>query len=308
MKLFVVPILLLLASPLTASAEWYWLTIPEDPEIGEFTELNAVEYAVAQIPKDQLQAVGDSLFEVSDLVEDSDSCVSKYSLPAIIQELRKYDAEHDFYTVTEEVVQGDIKQGYTYIETSTTTNQSTIDGREKLINSITTNANSCLEQEKAEREKKEREEQITKALETCDFDFFENEMTNAERMDSWNERQECNVSLNTEQDVVVPPVIIPSTEPKPVIQESIPLVVEPVITPGPVFVPGPEPIESENDDIGLFDSTTTTTTPTSTTEQTYEEVAENDEQTESRTKAIEPENRPSFLGRVANFFRNLFSW
>ena len=291
----------LLLTPQSANAEWYWLTIPEDPTIGEITELSAIEYAVTSIPKDQLQAVEDSFFETIELTEDSIACGDGYSLTAVVKQLRSFDAENDFYKVTETIVPGDVKPGTFYTEFSTTTNQTTIDGRDKLFKSIETKANDCLEKERQQIDEQIREEKIKAALNECDFDFFENEMTNEERMNTWDERKECT----TKTEEVTPEPVVPVAEeivapPKTTLAPE--AVSAPVTAPKPV-VTIPSATQTDNTVIDAVDEATTTD---GNAQETIEEVAEETVQTEpEQTEEVE---EPSFFKKIANFFTRLFKW
>jgi hypothetical protein len=51
----------------------------------------------------------------------------------------------------------------------------------------------------------QRESQIADAISNCDLEFFANEMTDEDRMDTWDERQACNkVETVAEQNIPVP--------------------------------------------------------------------------------------------------------
>lgn len=297
----VLPILtfVILLAPLSANAEWYWLTIPEDPTIGEFTELSAVEYAVTSIPKDQLQSVDESFFKTLDSAEKSESCSSQYSLASVIDELRKFDEDHDFYEVVETIEESEFK-GHTYTVISTTTSQNTIDSRSKLLVSIETKANDCLEREKQDIEKNIRAEEIQTALNECDSDFFENEMTNDERMDTWNERQECKVEIDAKKPEVT--TVIPEVVKAPIIEPEVTYVPTQSITPTPVpVVPKPELKETSNE---VEEVAPTTSEPKIDHIQEIEEI-----ETDIKLDVPEvTEEKTSFFKRVTNFFSRLFSW
>lgn len=289
--------LTILITPMSAYAEWYWLTIPEDSAIGEFTERSAVEYAVTSIPKDQLQAVEESFFTTLDLAEKSESCSSQYSLASVIDELRKFDEDHDFYEVVETVEESEFK-GHTYTVISTTTSQNTIDSRDKLLVSIETESNDCLEREKQDIEEKIRVEEINTALNECDFDFFENDMTNDERMDTWNERQECKVDTETEQPEVItiaPEIQTPVTQPK--------VIPVPIKAPAPTPVPVIKKTEPEEVDIEFEEIIATSS------ESDLEDIHISEE-VEAEPEIIPEiqEEKPSFFKRVTSFFSKLFSW
>lgn len=288
--------LLIFLTPASAYAEWYWLTIPEDPTIGEFTELSAVEYAVTSIPKDQLQTLPDTFMDTLSSTTDSAKCSGEYD--NAVKELREFDATHELYTTI----------GYK-ATTDIVLNQATVDSRASLITNIERGAMSCLKAEQNELEeqaKKEAEEkreaEVQQAVNDCDFDFFENEMTNEERMDTWDERQSCiNVTTveppedmpivpEIKEEPVVVPVVTP-TQPAPT-QTSVP---------APVF--SPEPVLEEQTETVVEEVEATTTEVVSTEPQ-----PEPEEVTEAETVAEPTPKSPSFLKRIANFFNKLFSW
>lgn len=165
-------------------------------------------------------------------------------------------------------------------------------------------------EEKAEKEAEEkaiadRIASVSKALEECDYDFFENQMTTKEKMDTYDERQACEQVEQT--------AFAPTSLP----QVVTPVVVEPVV---PAYTPPAQiqtaPVvadlapEQEIIEQKVSTSTEATTTP-ETIEVTQEELDQMVEERlherleEESEPLAEPEEKPSFFKRVTNF---LFGW
>ena len=168
-----------------------------------------------------------------------------------------------------------------------------------LPTSIEKSAKRCLVQEQEAIEEqvrkeaeKERLSEIDKALAECDTDFFEDEMTNDERMDTWEKRQDCLVE-KTDEIVTKPQPVIPVvTEPV-----SVP-VVKPVTVPVPVIE---KPAVEEVIETMEVANVQATATAEVSEEVTTEEAPIVEQQPE-------PIKEKSIFKRVVNFFTSLFSW
>ncbi len=161
------------------------------------------------------------------------------------------------------------------------------------------------QEEKAEAEAKKeaeaealvkRQKEIEEALANCDFDFFE-EMTNSERMKTYDEREACKTKTVSSPIPVSTPTPVPILTPTIQNQStSIPQVVNAQPTNSPT-----EPIQNTSEATSVNATGTVSIETTETLLQ--EQVAEVQEvKTEPETQ---PEEKPSVFKRVFNF---LFGW
>jgi len=296
----ILPAFLFLLIPVFAHAEWYWLTIPEDSTIGEFTELSAVEYAVTSIPKDQLQILPSTLMQTLSSTTNSTKCSNSYN--SAIQELRDFDSTHKLYTT---IYYSKGPEG-----TQTVFDQGTADARTNLLTSIEKSAKRCLTQEQEAIEEqvrkeaeKERLSEIDIALAVCDIDFFEKEMTNDERMDTWTEREACKnkniktVVVEKVNEQIVQPVSLPEVTPEPV----------DVAVATPIFTSNPLPVKADRENI-MTEEVKLSTGATTTTKNTEDIVKEEKPQQIDEVQIEQKIEKPSFFKKVANFFSKLFAW
>ncbi|MCA9360193.1 hypothetical protein KC850_04140 [Candidatus Kaiserbacteria bacterium] len=163
------------------------------------------------------------------------------------------------------------------------------------------------------------EAEFQRAVEECDFDYFENVMSDDERMDTYYERMACKEELAAEAEeesepmpepepVYVPPGIVPVSTPEPVIYKA---PAEPVsVTPSTV-TSRTEEETNVPEDIETEEATAPTSTSDEIIEMTQEEI---DRLVEQRVNEAleekEPEptpepEKPSLFKRVAEF---LFGW
>lgn len=285
MKLIFAFLLILLIFPISVHAEWYWLTIPDNPKIGDFTELSAIDYAVTSISKDQLTVLPEDFMGELSSSTKSKQCSGEYD--SVVQTLRDFDSNNEFYT---KLYYKGTSANYELI-----INQDTVNARNDLLKSLDQDVSYCLKQEqiilKEQSQKEaeqERQAEINKAIENCDIDFFQNQMTDKERMDTWSERQACSQDRN-------PVNLAISTEVK-AIQNSAPVTSSPVTVTKTISKPKANTPEKEA--TSEIKTTVSSSTPT-TSDQTNDQVVP--EQT-----TTPPQQHISLLQRISNFFRNLF--
>lgn len=290
-------IFLLLVAPVFVHAEWYWLNIPEDPDIGEFTELSAVQYAITSIPKEQLQLVQNTLIEIWDETKKSEACSNERELA--IQEMREFDANHEMYNVVYFKGMGN----------ENVFNQETADARASLLLNLENTAKNCLVKEAKNLEEKARKEaeekrlnEVNNAIKNCNFDFFDNEMTNAERMNTWSDRESCkNKPVSVIETVASNPVeAVPSVK-----QEIVPYIIPAITTDTNPVVSKMTQTKHEGDVIGNSEYKVEATTTDAIAERSTEEPKE------IVVESVQAENvmdNKSFFRKITNFFIKLFSW
>lgn len=195
-KVIVALLILSTVSPFTASAEefWYWVSVPANPKTGYFTEgpntvgqtnnalvvrtTTSAGYPVITAVKTPLP---DDFMKVMEMTEDSKGCAKE--LKNALSKLREFDSKNRI--VNE-------------IKSSVEINEKSLSGREKLLIKILDGAEQCLEADenkKEAREDEKRQIKIEEAIEECNFEFFEEEMSRRELMQTYKERMECKNGL-----------------------------------------------------------------------------------------------------------------
>ena len=158
--------------------------------------------------------------------------------------------------------------------------------------------------EAAERYEREQQAKLEKAIEECDFDYFET-FSDKEKMATYDERMACTEKAKETVPAEVVPVDIPE-----------PMQIEPVAT---TYVPPAPTIQTESateDDIDKIEEVIgeeiSTTTEATTTEEVIEVTQEEldrmvEEKLNEKLNEVqaEPTPKPSFLKRITNF---LFGW
>jgi hypothetical protein len=260
---------LIIFVPVHADAAWYWLVNNENSGLSDFVEMSALEYAETTVSKDLFYYIEDDFFDTLQKAKGSSECTQQY----------------------EDTV--DSLENVAVQSTSTSTNKYGKEDRmESVVNRAIQSIGKCFED-------------IAKqlAIENCDFDFFD-EMTNSEKMDTWDERDACNKKAEEKEVVSVPVSTTPIVAP-------VPAPVVPAVTYSPpvqavtdFVVPDaldevPSPVESST-------STGATSTPEETITVTQEEL---DRMVQEKLKEPEipskPMEKPSFIKRVVSF---LFGW
>ena len=323
--------------PIFVYAEWYWITVPQDPGTGYFKEqispktIGYTDPNQTQVNETQT-VLADTFMDTMDLANDSKECDDE--LDNAIEALRKFDTSHSLYSKETTSCSGNecksIGDGYTVeaIKGETTIlsykviNEDTIEDRKRLIKSIESNTLKCLEDEQKELEEKQKEiemaaeeqkhrEEIERAIEECDFDFFENDMSNAERMDTWEQRENCKDN-STQVETKEVEKVSSSVEPVQIVSNVTEQIayrppssnnISNTVETEPIF------LDKINDSENITEATTTE----------YKENMEDFEKVVEKTEAGTNQNdihiesspqsqvRPSFFKRVINFFVSWFN-
>lgn len=286
---------------IASSSQWYWVSVPNEPMTGYFIEEvspNTVGYEGAGSGSHSGKTVTpDGFMDVMNETKDSSKCSGE--LNSAISQLRNFDSR--------EVIQPDVK---CMQECGPYFSEESLPERESLLSQLKTSAEQCLLKEqtaikKAEEERIQKEaeakrlDDIAEAIESCDYDYFNNEMTNDERMRTYNERMKCQDSTTLPAPAYVVPPVIKETYIPP--QQVIPTVTRPV----------PEVVTDNFTDVNDEE---TTSLPASFVEgeQMTEEASESDtgQQLTEESSVAEPESvkepqKESFFKKVWNF---LFGW
>ena len=199
-----------------------------------------------------------------------------------------------------------LDEGYPYVggfPSQSSQNQAQKDlfeGRTSMMERVINNINACfakIEEEKKGEILKQRQEQVSTALQECNFDFFE-EMTNQEKMDTFGERKACEEDKNEPESK--PVQITPISAPVP----------EPVAA--PTYVPTTPvesaPVKKEPVEVGspITESTSTLEKIELTQEELDRIVEEKINEKINEVETVEePVKKPSFFKRVKDF---LFGW
>jgi len=299
---------LVFALPQFANAAWYWVPVPTAPQTGYFIEEvspNTIGYtAPDSVSYEGRTITPEGFMDVMDYTKDSSKCSGE--LDSAISQLRNFDSS--------KVVQ---PTGRCYGECGPYFAQGAETERASLLSKLKSSAEQCLVNEEQaiqkaeeERQRKEAEAKRLKEVEqagaNCDFDFFSNEMTDKERMDTWEERQACKAKDTTEavSELVVEsvtPVIQPAqpTQPTQPSQPTLPVSQTPIVTPSytqPVTKADNSNIESEQKE----ETAATSTVSSETVEQTMPEIQETEV-----TTAQEPE-KVTFFQKIIRFFTGWF--
>jgi len=190
---------------MAVESQWYWISVPEDPLKGYFVEeieetqntigFNKVETEVLKSSATRT-VVPDSFMEVMDETEDSPRCSGE--LEDALSKLRAFDASHEILIPFDcgpygMYCKGDYRRN--------TANLKTIESREVLLDRIENDAHQCLDREHREviakelkENTKQRLQDVQKAIEKCDYEFFDAEMTSRERMQTYKQRMACEES------------------------------------------------------------------------------------------------------------------
>jgi len=289
--------------PQFANAAWYWVPVPTAPQTGYFIEVvspNTIGYTGSDFGSYEGRTITpDGFMDVMDKTKNSSKCSGQLDLA--ISQLRTFDSN--------KVVPGSdsIK---CYGECGPYFTQGTGTERESFLLKLKSSAEQCLvreeqaiQQAEEERQRKAEEEkrlkEVERAVANCDFDFFNNEMTDKERMDTWEERQVCKAKDTME--AVSEPVIVPVTpaiSPTQTIQH---VPQNPVITPS-VYAPIATQADNTNTEP---EQTAETATTSNTSFETTGQTESEKEETEITTTP-EPE-KPTFFQRVIRFFTGWFN-
>jgi hypothetical protein len=187
------------------NSQWHWISVPSDPMTGYFREeteevLNTIGYTEEEqtLKSSATQTVVlDSFMETLQSTEESDRCSEK--LDDALIKLRQFDVSHEFYIPFDCAPYSINCKGDTPASTPI---QETIEGRINLLNKIENDAEDCLKAEQLAKRKAEEERErlraerkhqrdIEEAIEECNFEFFEEEMTSSERMQTYEQRMAC---------------------------------------------------------------------------------------------------------------------
>jgi hypothetical protein len=289
--------LLFFLVPINAHAAWYWVSVPTAPQTGYFIEEvspNTIGYTgTGSGSYGDKTITPDGFMDVMDDTEDSNKCSAE--LDSAISQLRNFDSSKAIQPT-----------GKCYGECGPYFTQETMTERESLLSKLKINAEQCLvkeeqaiQQAEEERKRKEAEErrlkEVAEAVADCDSDFFYNEMTDKERMETWEQREACKAKDVAE--TISEPVIKPSTPvitPTPAIQPTMlqtPVVTPLSNTPTATQAVGPEQAE---------ETSSTPTTSSETIEQTESEADE------AEVTVIPEPEKPTFFQRVIRFFTGWF--
>jgi len=201
---------------LSATSEWYWISEPRNPMTGYFMEEiqpSTIGYTNTDTvaPDRNKTSLPEDFMETMSKTDDSQKCSG--ALDAAIERLRKFDSRAN--------VNQPRPKCRDWCATEYTS--AAQEARERLLQTIQEDTEECLETEKRNteklrerrekiREQKEQEEQerkrqhqIKRAVSECDADFFANEMTDRERMQTYSERLRCEDNENTKTPSVEEP-------------------------------------------------------------------------------------------------------
>lgn len=296
-----------------SESQWYWVSVTSNPMSGYFTEgPNTVgksdEFNVEWTSVNGRPIIStvrtplpNGFMDVMDDTEGSDKCSDK--LDEALSELRAYDLENNIVSS---------------FKSSEWVDEESYEGREGLLSSIIRDAEQCLgdevkeieaEEKRIEEEREQQEvaekrsEDIEKAIHDCDFDYFDSEMTNDERMATYYERIACQdrspedtVLEEINPDIVHVPPVVPVITPEPVVKE-----VEPQSAPETDVL----------DEREIEQATTSVSVPPETVEMTQDELDQlveqrvNEALEESESEPSPEPEKPSLFKKVVNF---LFSW
>lgn len=303
MKSIYIIMFLLLTAPAFVQAEWYWITIPDNPTVGDFTELNALQYATKGIPKEQLQLVPNTLIETWNKTDKTIICSNERKLS--LEKMRIFDANNEIYTKTEHQR---FKLDDFITETTSIINQKTISDRAYLIKDLEKSAANCLKQDALKLEgdlKKEIEVkrllEVSNAVKDCDFDFFLNSMTDTERMKSSSERENCKKKAEHIAETITSKPISETS-----IKQEIATYITSAIIPTPNLAPPDTgPTESE---VVIKDSTEIAYSATATGTREEESLRPSEQSFIETIEEKTTPDKPSFFKKIANFFIKLFSW
>lgn len=313
--IFIVSVLF---APHFSHAKWYWVSVPSNPSasyfiegpntIGNTSDSREVMTAISSGPSviTAVQTpVPDSFMVVMESIDDSQNCND--SLDSALSILRNYDSEN-------EIVSG------VSLKSSGWINEESYLGREKLISKILSDTEECLKDEQAQqkkeeqkaeydRMKKEAEEvrliEVRKAVSECDFDYFESEMSNSERMDTYKEREACK-SKNT----VAPPKIVEEIVPTTSVhtRQDVSNVIN--TPPAPKIV---DTVVESSNQIEEDEASSTTSSTTTTADVSYgqSDIKTNETEINQNVTSVEnlqpDEQKPSFFRRIINFFGSWFN-
>jgi hypothetical protein len=296
-----------------ADSEWYWISIPSDPDTGYFLEEvspNTIGYTETDSSSGENRTIApEDFMGTMEDVEEFSGCSN--GLDSAIKKLRNFDSDEDL-VISNYKCPGYSDCGPYYVTGATK-------DREKLLNNIEDDAEQCIEGEKikeeraeeAREQKKEEEKrlkEIEEAVEECDFDFFE-KMTSSERMDIYKERMSCKEEVDDPEAVaeIITPVVVSAPTP---VESVVAQYVPP--TPPVVVSSVPERVEVKEE---TAISTTTDSEATTTedviavTQEGLDRIVE--ERLSEKLEEIQgepeltPELKPTFIKRVTNF---LFGW
>lgn len=314
-----------LMTPVTALANWYWLTIPENPGLSEVIELSPAEYAVTHINKQQLTEIDGWLAEMF-LTLDRDSF--EILLNAKKSELCSNQYDKFLVDMNKDIAEFDSNNEYSIRSCQTgffgtpiscnewDTNTEAVAERKVFIESYIArgvdNLNSCLKTEVREREEvkikvleEARKAAIVEAVASCDFDFFDT-MTTPEKMSTFDGRKACVTGPEKAVEEIIEPaaeaVVLPT--PDTLSAET------PVITPQPDPVTPAQVPNTVQTESGLAVETATveesfdevTTTP----ETAAGENTQAEENSVTSEQITESETSPSFFQRIISFFTSWF--
>lgn len=314
-------------------SQWYWVSNPSNPEegyfiegpnvIGKSTSPDGVITTFGNTPigylyvKNVQTPLPSNFMDVMTEAKNFRKCSD--ALDNALTELRVFDSSNQIIS--------SIKHNEEWA------NEETITKREYLIKKILKKTEDCieegeLEEKKAEEKANEERERlilerkhlqaIALAVENCDFDFFTNEMTSRERMQTHEERMACqdNATQKLEEierqpdpaPVYVPPAVISVTTSEPLTYNSFPV---PTQTSPVNTKPEQETSVDDSTDNEVEESTADTPIEKETIELTEEELNKiieqrvNDALEKTQPETVPELERPSFFKKVANF---LFGW
>lgn len=175
--------MMLLTAPTITHAAWYWLVNQDNPELGDFVELSALQYAETTVSKDLLLYLGNDFRDLMSRAEHSSKCNQRYhSIRATLQAATTVD---------------DIPA---YLEN---------------------NLRACLDREVKEMEEKHKLEELETALQGCDYGYFDTKLSDGQKVTYHKELSKCKddgspETMEEAQELVLPqqPVtqIAPPTE------------------------------------------------------------------------------------------------
>lgn len=296
-----VAVVIVLTLPQLTHAAWYWVSVPTAPQTGYFIEEvspNTIGYTgTGSGSYGDRTITPDGFMDAMDDTKDSNKCSAE--LDSAISQLRNFDSSKAIQPT-----------GRCYGECGPYFTQETMTEREGLLSKLKTNAEQCLvkeeqaiQQAEEERERKEAEErrlkEVAEAVADCDSDFFYNEMTDKERMETWEQREACKAKdvIETASEPVTEPVTLvtppnQTIEPKPQ---------NPAVTPS---LSAPTATQADNVNIETEQSEETSTISTTSPETAEKTESETDE---AEVTVIPEPEKPSFFQRVIRFFTGWFN-
>lgn len=234
--------MVLASAPATTYADWYWLSNPANPELGDFVEFSPLEYAETDIPKGLLTYLEDDFYELLDEAERFEACEDKYD--SIILDFQQREA----ITPLKE---------------------------DSLMR--------CVETER-------KLEAIDEAIEECNLEYLDEELSGGEKVIYHKEIAHCETSKLSEEE----PSDLMNVPKLEIVEAPQAIALRPL-----QVVPHMQPEEEQNP------TPVITTEPEAQNGETSSEGAHNASATPQETASV---SGYSFFESMVNFFKDLFSW